>query len=308
MIALKSVGVGVGDEVIVPPNSFAATENAVFAVGAKPVFVNIDSSNNIAIASLQHAVTSKTKAILPVCLYGSSRNIPEIYAFGKKNNLPVVLDAAQCFGIFNLTKFADIICLSFNPYKNIGSFGKSGAIIVSNPKYSSRARLYSYHGFKANEKNVKEIDWGYNSRMDNMQAATLIAKIPFFTMNAFKRCFLAHRYLSKLAPLENDGLIRLPIEKIYNTWHLFPVVCHNVIRNDIIDYAAKHNIEFDIYYPLLAHEYESDYAFKYIDKEQLKPTVEIHSNTFHIPLHNQISISEQDKVISIIFKFFNRSL
>ncbi|HAF1401541.1 TPA: aminotransferase class V-fold PLP-dependent enzyme, partial [Salmonella enterica] len=132
-IALKSVGVGPGDEVIVPLNSFAATENAVMAVGAVPVFANIDSSFNMLPDEVERLRTTRTKAVLPVCLYGSCMYIDAIHRIARKADIPVIVDAAQCFGIRSLIGHCDLLALSFNPFKNIGSFGKSGAVLTRSP-------------------------------------------------------------------------------------------------------------------------------------------------------------------------------
>lgn len=304
MIALKSCNVGSGDEVIVPPNSFAATENAIFSVGAKPKFIDIDSSFNIDPRQIERNITNKTKAIMPVCLYGSSRNIEAIYEEGKKYNLSVIVDAAQCFGLKNIINYSDIVCLSFNPFKNIGTFGKSGALLTNSEKLASIARSFSYHGFKKNIKNVKELDWGYNSRMDNMQAAILMTKLKYFPENAMKRSFLAHRYLSKLKKVENMGKIQLPIERRNNTWHLFPIILKEKEPTELIEFAKSRHVEFDIYYPVLGHKYNTSFSHEEYGKTRIEYAEKRHSKLLHIPLHNHLSISEQDKVIEVITSFY----
>ncbi|NAW52112.1 aminotransferase class I/II-fold pyridoxal phosphate-dependent enzyme [Elizabethkingia argentiflava] len=305
MIALKAVGVGVGDEVIIPPNSFAATENAVFAVGAKPVFVNIDFSYNLDVSEIKLALTSKTKAIIPVCLYGSARNIEEICDFGKANNLPVIVDAAQCFGIGSLADMAEIVCLSFNPFKNLGAFGKSGALLTHHQEYAHQARQFSYHGFREGEKNVKSMDWGFNSRMDNLQAAVLLAKLEYFSRNALKRCYLAHKYLRGLDLLQNRNKIKLPLETRDNTWHLFPIWLEEGEVSDMISYAKSKNVELDIYYPSLGHEYQTQYAASFSPTGySLQQSEHIHGKLIHLPLYNHMSLEQQDKIISVVRAYF----
>nr|WP_264372703.1 DegT/DnrJ/EryC1/StrS family aminotransferase [Salmonella enterica] len=115
-MSLKSVGVGSGDKVIVPLSSFAATENAVMAVGAVPVFANIDSSFNMLPDEAERLRTIRTKAVLPVCLYGSCMYIDAIHRIARKADIPVIVDAAQCFGIRSLIGHCDLLALSFNPY------------------------------------------------------------------------------------------------------------------------------------------------------------------------------------------------
>lgn len=305
-IALKSIGVGPGDEVILPLNSFAATENAVFSVGAIPVFANIDNSHNIDFNTIQELVTNRTKAIIAVCLYGSSRNIMETYSIAKKNGLKMIVDAAQCYGIKEILDYADILALSFNPFKNIGTFGKSGALITKNHKIEHFARMYSYHGFLNKRKNVKGINWGYNSRMDNMQAAILKEKLKTFEINSLKRCYIAQRYIKELQVLEDKGLLLLPIEKKSNTWHLFPLVLHEEKREDIISFARTKNIEFDIYYPILAHQFDTEYANKYPRKYSFLVSETLHNKTLHIPLHSHMSLEEQNQIIQLIYEYFKQ--
>lgn len=302
-IALKSVGVGHGDEVIVPLNSFAATENAVFSVGASPVFANIDASYNMAVDEVRRLMTSKTRAVLPVCLYGSAQNMRDIYRVAKENDLRVIVDAAQCFGIGGLIHYCDLLVLSFNPFKNTGSFGKSGAVLTRDPELAKAARQFSYHGFKEGLKNFKAQDWGYNGRMDNLQAATLLVKMNYFESNAIKRSFLARRYLENLRHLD-DNYLNLPVQRKENTWHLFPVLLKNDSRDDLIAFAQKHHVGLDIYYPVLSHQGVHPYAVNYPDKAQFRDSEVIHAALVHLPLHNHMSMQEQDRVTEVLDAYF----
>ena len=301
-IALKSVGVGSGDEVIFPLNSFAATENAVMAVGAVPVFANIDSSFNMLPEEVVRLKTSKTKAVLPVCLYGSCRYIDVIHRIAREADISIIVDAAQCFGIRSLIDCCDLLILSFNPFKNIASFGKSGAMLTQSPELALIARQYSYHGFAEGKKNIKAQDWGFNSRMDNMQAATLSVKLEHFENNTKKRCLLAARYHLRLADLSNK--IMLPPEKNQNTWHLFPIVIRQGERDSLFSFARERRIELDIYYPALSHRGQHPLAKHYPTPEQFSSSEIIHSALFHLPLHNHMSLQEQNRVIEVLYDYF----
>lgn len=301
-IALKSVGVGVGDEVIMPVNSFAATENAVLAIGAIPVFANIDRSYNINPSEVDRLRNKRTKAVLPVCLYGSTKNMREVYLRSKESDISVVIDAAQCFGIKSVIEHSDVMALSFNPFKNIGSFGKSGAIITRSPELAQAARQYSYHGFAEGKKNIKAQDWGLNSRMDNLQAATLSVKLGHFEVNSAKRCLLAARYHLLLKDLSTH--IDLPSERVENTWHLYPLYLRNGNRNELIAFAHQNGVELDVYYPVLSHSGIHDLARNYPDKAQFRPSEQVHSGLIHIPLHNHMSFREQDRVSEVLHAFF----
>ncbi|OOF80944.1 UDP-4-amino-4-deoxy-L-arabinose-oxoglutarate aminotransferase, partial [Rodentibacter ratti] len=303
-IALKALGITHGDEVILPLNSFAATENAVMAIGATPVFANIDSSYNMIPDEINRLVTCKTKAVLPVCLYGSTYHLHEIYKVSKESSLPIVIDAAQCFGIKDIINYGDFIALSFNPFKNIGTFGKSGAIITRNSELSKLARQYSYHGFLEGKKNIKAQNWGFNSRMDNLQAATLQCKFKHFEKNAMKRCLLAARYIFLLEELKDKVLP--PKELISNTWHLFPILLKEQNRESLIQFAQSKNVELDIYYPVLSHLGKHPFSENYFNKEQFSLSEDIHSKLVHIPLHNHMSIEEQNIVIEVLYDFIQK--
>ncbi len=299
-IALKAVGVG--DEVILPLNSFSATENAIMAIGAAPVFANIDKSFNMIPSEVYRLKNELTKAVLPVCLYGSTRNIQDVYLAAKEENLAVVIDAAQCFGIKSIANYCDALALSFNPFKNIGTFGKSGAVISKLDKIGKIARQYSYHGFAEGKKNIKAQDWGYNSRMDNIQAATLAVKLNHFESNATKRSILAARYRIILSDLSKH--IELPLENIENSWHLYPLIVIDKNRDDLITFARQKGVEFDIYYPILSHLSENNLASAYPLKRQFEKSEKIHQSLVHIPLHNHISIEEQNFISEVIHDFF----
>lgn len=303
MIALKSVGIGYGDEVILPLNSFAATENAVMAIGATPIFANIDQSFNLIPSEIERLKTHKTKAVLPVCLYGSVQNIRESYQIAKKLDISVVLDAAQCFGIQDLINYCDVIALSFNPFKNIGTFGKSGALLTKSEEIGIASRQYSYHGFAEGKKNEKAQDWGFNSRIDNMQAAILSVKLKHFEENAKRRGLLASRYIKKTNALLKD--ITLPEQSNENTWHLFPLLLNEFRRDDLINFAKNKGVELDVFYPFLSHQGNHDLAKNYPNKEQFLSSENIHMRLLHLPLHNHMSFEEQDRVIEVIHEFFS---
>lgn len=301
-IALKAAGVGVDDEVILPLNSFAATENAVMAIGAKPVFGNIDKSYNLVPDEISRLMTSRTKAVLPVCLYGSTKNLREACQQAKHQHVTVIVDAAQCFGVRSVMDHCDLMILSFNPLKNIGSLGKSGAVLSRSSEHTSLARQYSYHGFAVGKKNIKVQDWGLNSRMDNMQAATLKVKFDYFERNATKRCFLAARYLLTLGDLASE--LVLPVENRENTWHLFPLFIKQRKRDELLQFARERNVELDVYYPVLGHCGAHEFSVRYPGREQFISSERIHSGLIHLPLHNHMSLQEQDTVIEVLHEFF----
>lgn len=153
MVSLLSIGIQPGDEVIMPANSFATTENVVLAVGAKPIFADIDQKSYcIDPSKIEEAITKKTKCILPVHLYGKQCEMKKICEIADIYQLRVIEDACQAIGSSNLGEYGDIIVLSFNPYKNFGVCGKAGAIVTNNENLAIRCNQYSYHGFEIDKK------------------------------------------------------------------------------------------------------------------------------------------------------------
>ena len=172
--------IGPGAEVIIPANSFAATENMVLAAGATPVLVDIDPDTyNINPTKIEANINRKTRAIIPVHLYGRLADIDRIRDVADRFNLHIIADAAQCFGVSRLGEKCHASILSFNPFKNFGVCGKGGAIITKDNSFAERCHEIGYHGFSRDRKNFKVAPYGYNARMDNFQAAIALARFPF---------------------------------------------------------------------------------------------------------------------------------
>ncbi|OAK20719.1 NTD biosynthesis operon protein NtdA [Bacillus wiedmannii] len=303
MVSLLSIGIQPGDEVIMPANSFAATENAVLAVGAKPIFVDIDQKSYcIDPSKIEEAITQKTKCILPVHLYGKqcemkkNREIADIYQFR------VIEDACQAIGSSNLGEYGDIIVLSFNPYKNFGVCGKAGAIVTDNETLAIRCNQYSYHGFEIDKKNKKVLDFGFNSKIDNLQAAIGLERIKYLSYNNLKRAYLAQRYIRELKDLEDRELIKLPMMTEDNVWHLFPIRIENGRRDELKNKLYQlYNIETDIYYPVLSHKQNTKWVKENDLQNNMVNTEQVHKEILHLPLHPNMMLEEQNFVLEGLF-------
>ena len=304
-ISLVAANIGHGDEVLVPVNSFAATENAVHSVGAKPIFIDVDESFNMNPKIVKNNITSKTKAIIPVCLYGSIENIQEICNLAKKNNLISIVDAAQAFGITNIIKYSDFVALSFNPYKNFGGMGKSGAILTKHDKIYNNLIAITYHGFYKHKKNLKKLTWGFNGKIDNTQAAILSAKIKYWPINSLKRAFLAKRYIDKISEINKD-LYTVPKFTKFNTWHLFPLLIKKNKKNKLIKFLKKKGIETDLYYPKLAFEHNDQYSKKF-KKKKFSIAKKLKESLIHLPIYSNFSLQKQDRVIAALNLFYKTS-
>ncbi|MFS0839834.1 DegT/DnrJ/EryC1/StrS family aminotransferase [Paenibacillus sp. 1P03SA] len=299
MVALLALGLRPGDEVIMPANSFAATENAVLAVGGVPVFADIDPHTyTLDPASTEEAITPRSRFILPVHLYGKKADMARLRELADRYSLLIVEDACQAIGITGLGREGDALILSFNPYKNVGVCGKGGAIALDNEEAAQRCLQFSYHGFEVNVKNRKVRDFGYNSRMDNLQAAIGIERIKHLSLNNFKRTVLADRYRQGLQPLADSQKIRLPDMSDDHVWHHFPIQIlgadRDFVRRELKD---KYSAETDIYYPVLSHRQNTTFVNTRYTDARLPQTEQAHSRLLHLPMYPHLTWEEQDHLM-----------
>jgi len=307
MVALLSIGIQSGDEVIMPANSFAATENAVLAVGGKPVFVDIELENYcIDPDKIEEAITLKTRCIMPVHLYGKQCDMKRLREIANAHQLKIVEDACQAIGSSELGKYGDLVVLSFNPFKNVGFCGKAGAILTDDEALATRCQQYSYHGFEVDKKNVKVLDFGFNAKIDNVQAAIGLERMKFLSYNNFKRAFLAKRYILNLKGLVDRELIHTPNFTEDNVWHLFPIRVKNGQRDDLREKLKRvFNVETDIYYPVLSHKQDNHLVKLHYAGIHLSNTELAHKEILHLPLYPNLTLEEQDRVLEGIHHAFN---
>ena len=253
-LALKALGIGQGDEVITTPFTFFATAEAVLYVGATPVFVDIESDTmNIDPEKIEEKITKKTKAIIPVHIFGHPADMEKITAIAKKHNLKVIEDCAQSFGAAINGKragsFADAGCFSFYPSKNLGAFGDGGMIIVNDPSIADEIRMYRNHGSKGAYKHETV---GFNSRLDDMQAGILLVK--------FKRINEYNAKRREKAALYNKLLsakIEKPVERPGNTHVYHQYTIRSARRSDLQKMLREKNISSVVYYPIALHLQEA---------------------------------------------------
>ena len=251
ILALRALDVGPGDEVIVPSNTYIATWLAVSAVGARPVPVEPDpATHNIDPARIAAALTERTKAILPVHLYGQPADLDPIVAVARTNGLAVVEDAAQAHGTSyrgrRIGAHGDIVCWSFYPGKNLGALGDAGAITTDNPDLAERIRVLRNYGSRV--KYVNEVQ-GANSRLDPLQAAVLRVKLGHLDTWTERRRALAARYLAGLAGTELS-LPHVP-DWADPAWHLF--VVRTKAREALQTRLTAAGIGTLIHYPIPPH-------------------------------------------------------
>tara|TARA_X000000950_G_C13919130_1_gene662453 strand:+ start:7744 stop:8853 length:1110 start_codon:yes stop_codon:yes gene_type:complete len=299
--ALSLCDVRKGDEVITVPNSFIASTGCIIHLGAKPVFVDVLSDQNIDTKKIEEKITSKTKVIMPVHLTGRVARMDEIIKIAKKYNIKVVEDAAQSIGSKFKNKFSgsfgDIGCFSTHPLKNLNALGDGGFLTTNNRKIYERVKLLRNHGLE-NRNNAKY--FGYVSRMDTIQAAILNFRLKNLEKVIEKRRANASFYFKNL---KNKNLI-LPFEKHYefNTYHTFVVQCRQ--RNNLQKYLLKNGIETGIHYPIPIHLQDASSFLKY-KKGDFPMTENQSKQILTLPIHQFLKKTELKYIINQINKFYD---
>lgn len=251
VLALRALEIGPGDEVIIPAYTFFATAGAVLLVGATPVFAEIDPQTYcIDAADAVRRITGKTKAIIPVHLYGHPAEMDAILALARQHHLKVIEDNAQAFGAAyhgrKTASLGDIGCLSFFPTKNLGAYGDGGMVVTSDASLAERLRMLRAHGWK--KKYYPEM-LGYNSRLDALQAAILRAKLPHLDEWNARRRELAHVYSDRLCELG----VGVPFEAEHAT-HVYHLYVTRVQDRDGVQSRLKAaGIAAEVYYPQPPH-------------------------------------------------------
>lgn len=303
VIALRALNIGDGDEVIIPAYTFFATAGTVMSVSAKPVIVDVDpQSYQIDVSKIEAAITPKTKAIIPVHLYGHPAEMNPILEISRKHGLKVIEDNAQGFGAEYLGKktgsFGDIGCLSFFPTKNLGAYGDGGAVVTNDPALAEQMRMLRAHGWK--KKYYSEMV-GYNSRLDAMQAAILQAKFPYLDSWNEKRRELSKRYTEHLAPL---GIVT-PVEREWakHVYHLY--IIRSEKRDALQAFLKEKGIASEVYYPLPPHLSVPCRTYGYTEGD-FPQAEKASKETLALPLYPEMSLAQQDEVIAAVREFMSK--
>ncbi len=301
-LVLKAYGIGNGDEVITASNSFLATASAVIATGAVPVFVDIRSDLNIDPALIEKKITKKTKAILPVHLTGNPADMDPILSLAKKYNLYVLEDAAQAIGSQYLGRrvgsFGNAGCFSLHPLKTLNACGDGGVITTSDDRlYSTLIQLRNI-GLK----NRDESDmWGFNSRLDSIQAAILnvkLSRLDEWTESRRKNALLYTERLRRFVevPTETKGG-----RSVYHTY-----VIQTDRRDDLRDHLLKNGIETKIHYPIPIHLQKTASSLGY-RLGDLPKSEKAATRILSLPVYQGLITEDIDYIIEMIEKFFRHS-
>jgi dTDP-4-amino-4,6-dideoxygalactose transaminase len=294
IIGLEALGVGAGDEVITTSFTFFATAEAISQVGATPVFVDIDPETfNVDPNLIEAKITPRTKAILPVHLFGHAVAMDKLLDISAKYSIPVLEDVAQAFGAEfrgkKLGSLGHVGAFSFFPSKNLGAFGDAGLLVTNDAVLAEKARMLRVHGSKRRYHNEC---LGYNSRLDELQAAFLRIKLPRIdAMNAGRRV-AAKRYQEVFSGW-NEMVV--PTEKAYAThvYHQFTVRILDGKRNGVNERLAELGVSTMIYYPIACHRFPM-----YLGSAELKTTDAATDEVLSLPIWPEITPEIQLEVAS----------
>lgn len=302
-LSLKALGIGPGDQVIVPSNTYIASVLAVTYVGATPIFVEPDITTfNINPDLIEEKITEKTKAILPVHLYGQPCDMDPIMALAKKYHLYVVEDCAQAHGATyhgqRVGTFGDFAGFSFYPGKNLGALGDGGAVTCKTKEHADQIRALGNYGSDYKYHNIYK---GNNSRLDEMQAAFLSAKLPHLDRMNEERDRIAREFLARI----HNPLIILPrvMEGVTHVWHIFGIRCQE--RDRLEAYLKEKGIITNKHYPIPIHLQDCYRDLGY--KEGDFPLAEEISRTeLSLPMYYGMTEEEVDYVIKALNEFSGR--
>ena len=295
-LSINAFGIGEGDEVITTPFTFFATVEAILYAGAMPVFVDVDAATfNIDTGQIETKITDKTKAILPVHLYGQMADMEEISKLAKKYGLKVIEDCAQSFGA-NLNgkkagNFGDTGCFSFYPSKNLGGYGDGGIITINDPMIADKIRKLRNHGSRISY--IHE-DIGFNSRLDEIQAGVLLVKFKYIDKYNMARRQKAALYTELLS-----DKVRCPIEKkgAYHVFHQYTIRSDK--RDEIKKRLRDKGISSVVYYPVPLHLQEALRFLGY--KEGDFPVAEKSAKeVLSLPIYPELEESVIEEIAEII--------
>lgn len=298
-IILNAYGIGEGDEVIVPANTFIATALAVSYAGATPVFVDVEEKTyNIDPEQVEKKITEKTKAIIAVHLYGRLADMKKISQIADKYDLHVIEDAAQAHGAISYGKkagsFGMAAGFSFYPGKNLGAMGDAGAITTNDEQIYEKAIALRNYG--SGEK-YHHIYQGFNSRMDELQAAILRVKLRHLDEWTVRRREIAEFYLKNI----QNNTIKLPeYSEGENVWHIFPVFCEN--RADLQQYLQDNGIMAQIHYPIPVHLQKAYQDLGY-QKGDFPVAEHLADTELSLPVWYGMSEKEIEEIVSALNQF-----
>ena len=304
LLSLKSLDVGIGDEVITTSHTALATIAAIIESGAKPVVVDIEKDfYTLDPKRILASITKKTKVIIPVHIYGQVSPMKEILKISKKKKIQIIEDCSQSIGAklnnIKAGKCGSISTFSFYPTKNLGALGDGGMIITNNTKLGKKLeRLRQYGWDKSRKTNFP----GINSRLDEVQASVLNIKFKYIDSDNNKRILLANNYIKKI----KNNLIKVPKirDNSKHVFHIFSIFVKN--RKKFLSYLNKNNIYPGIHYSKPVSNNLGYKNYCKVDKYGINNTIKLSKQNVSLPNYPELTLFEQNKVIQLINKFDDR--
>lgn len=302
-ILLRVLGVGAGDEVIVPALSWISTSEVVATAGAKPVFVDIDpDSYALDVSQVEAKITDRTRAIIPVHLYGHPADMPALMEIANRHDLKVIEDCAQAHGANiqgqKIGTWGHAAAFSFFPTKNLGAFGDAGAMVIRDEEQARQARMIAHHGQANRHRHQVH---GRNSRMDGLQAAVLSVKLPHLERWTEQRISHAARYSQQLADVAEVTLPLVP-DELRHVFHLY--VIRTPQRDALKQYLAERQISTMIHYPL-ALPFQPCYASLGHQPADFPVVSQYQEEILSLPMYPEMTDEALDYVVQTIQNFSN---
>lgn len=310
LLALMVLGVGPGDEVIVPSFTFFASVSCITRLGATPVFADIvPDTFNVDPDCIAAVITDKTKAIIPVHLFGQCAQIDRICQIAGEHDIPVVEDAAQSIGAAYHSRPAGSWgwagCFSFYPTKNLGGMGDGGMLTTGDASTADRLRLFAGHGMRPRYYHQVV---GINSRLDTFQAAVLRVKLRRLADVIDSRSQVADRYdrLLNEQSLVADQQVVLPVRDpdAAHVWNQYAIRVTDGRRDALRSHLAQQGVSTEIYYPVPMHQQEC-FAYLNVDRSQLTQTERASSEVLNLPIYPSLTEAQQLRVVETIAEFYS---
>ena len=310
LVALLTLGIGEGDRVICPSFTFFATASAITRLGAEPVFVDIDPATfNLDIEKVEQAITPKTKAIIPVHLFGQCADMTAIMELAGRYNLKIVEDCAQSIGATHQGQgsgsFGDVGCFSFYPTKNLGGMGDGGMLTTNDQETADRLRLFANHGMKP--RYFHQVI-GVNSRLDAIQAAILNVKMKHLESYAARRQQNAANYQRLFKQHGISEMVSAPSSTEGNdhVWNQFTIRITGGQRDAVRSQLAEKNVGSEIYYPIPLHQQA---CFKYLGytEKSLPVTEQAAAEVLALPIFPELTLAEQEYTVESLAEILVRA-
>lgn len=308
-IAMMALDMNPGDEVILPVHTYVATAEVIALLRLKPVFIDVDEKTfNIDVSQLEEKITSKTKAIVPVHLYGQCADMEPILKIAKARNLHVIEDTAQALGAdytfsdgrkMKAGTMGTLGCTSFFPSKNLGCFGDGGAIFTHDSKLAEKIKMISNHGQKVKYHHDMI---GVNSRLDTLQAAILLVKLKYLDEYARKRNEAAAYYDDKLKDL-NKVIIPYRSANSTHVFHQYTLKTAGLDRDDFKNHLEKNGIPAMIYYPVPLH-FQKAYKTPLYQEDSFPVTEKLSKTVISLPIHTEMSSEQLEFICFTIRSYF----